>query len=281
MDLHTVEEVSQLGQQGRWRAGDAYLAGGTYLFAEPRPRLRRLVDLGHTGWQPLRRTPAGLEIAATCTVAELVREITDTPLVAQCCRAFSSSPAVWRTATVGGNLCAALPIAPMISLTATLDAVCLLYVPQDGTERTMPVTRLVTGARRTALREGELLRSVTLPGRSLAGRTAFRRASLYRLGASAALVTGLLDAWDGAVSLTVTASTVRPVRLCFGPRPDGIEVRAALERAVAPGEWCHDVYGEAAWRRHLTFRFAEEIRCELATEAGAAGEDEAEGAGKG
>ena len=52
-------------------AGDAFLAGGTWLFSEPQPGLSRLVDLTRMGWAPLTVTPAGLEIAATCTIATL------------------------------------------------------------------------------------------------------------------------------------------------------------------------------------------------------------------
>ena len=54
-----------------WRQGDAWLAGGTWLFSEPQPHLRRLIDLQNLGWQPLAITEASLEIAATCTIAEL------------------------------------------------------------------------------------------------------------------------------------------------------------------------------------------------------------------
>lgn len=269
MDLNTVVEVRDARDPAPWRPGDAWLGGGTYLFSEPQPHLRRLVDLGRTGWPPVRRLRDGaLEIAATCTIARLSRSAADftdqaAPLFEQCCRAFLASFKIWNTATVGGNLCNALPAGPMISLTAALDGECLL-IAQDGVRRRVPVADFVTGAGRKDLAEGELLRSVTLPARALACRTAFRQASLYGLGRSGVLVVGALDPLDGSLAVTVTASTVRPVRLRF-PLPPGADgLRTAIGSAVADDEWCDDLHGLPQWRRHMTYRFAEEIRRELA-----------------
>jgi len=47
MDLNTVTEVARPASREEiapWRAGDAWLAGGTWLFSEPQPAVRRLVD---------------------------------------------------------------------------------------------------------------------------------------------------------------------------------------------------------------------------------------------
>ncbi|MEU0631308.1 FAD binding domain-containing protein [Streptomyces sp. NPDC005989] len=268
MDLNTVSEVRDARVPSPWRSGDAWLGGGTYLFSEPQPHLRRLVDLSRTGWPPVRLRPDGsVEIAATCTIAQLSRfakglEAGAAPLFEQCCRAFLASFKIWNMATVGGNLCNALPAGPMISLTASLDGECLL-LGQDGVRRHARVTAFVTGAGRKDLAEGELLRSVTLPARALSCRTAFRQASLYGLGRSGALVIGTLDPQDGSLAITVTASTVRPVRLWFPLPPSGAGLRAAIGSAVADDEWFDDIHGLPEWRRHMTFRFAEEIRQEL------------------
>lgn len=165
-------------------------------------------------------------------------------------------------ATVGGNLCNALPAGPMISLTAALDGECLL-IAQDGVRRRVPVADFVTGAGRKDLAEGELLRSVTLPARALGRRTAFRQASLYGLGRSGVLVIGTLDPVDHSFALTVTASTVRPVRLWFPLPPTAGALRAAIGSAVAEDEWFDDIHGLPEWRCHMTFHFAEEIRREM------------------
>ncbi|MEU8614413.1 FAD-binding molybdopterin dehydrogenase, partial [Actinoplanes sp. NPDC048791] len=71
MDLHTVVEVVSPAAVGQWRPGDAWLAGGTALFAEPQTDVTRLLDLVAAGWTPITVPGHGLEIAATCTVADL------------------------------------------------------------------------------------------------------------------------------------------------------------------------------------------------------------------
>lgn len=75
MDLNTITEVARPkpGDEAvDWRDGDAWLAGGTWLFSEPQPQLRRLIDLQGLGWQALTVSDRGLEIAATCEIAKLV-----------------------------------------------------------------------------------------------------------------------------------------------------------------------------------------------------------------
>ena len=51
--------------------GETLLGGGTWLFSEPQPHLRRLIDLHGFGWEPLEVSDEGLRIAATCRIADL------------------------------------------------------------------------------------------------------------------------------------------------------------------------------------------------------------------
>jgi CO/xanthine dehydrogenase FAD-binding subunit len=269
MDLNTITSVVEVPTRAAlvtWQPGDAWLAGGTWLFSEPQPQLRRLIDLTGFGWQPLRIDAQGLEIAATCTLAQLFGVMTPpewkaAPLIGHCCRALLGSFKVWNEATVGGNLCLSLPAGPMISLTASLDGVCTIWTPAGGRETAC--VDFVTGPQRNVLEPGELLRSITLPVSALRCRTAFRQISLTPHGRSAALLVGRRSPDDGPFVLTVTASTVRPVQLSFPGLPGRAELLAALERAIPPELYHLDVHGAPAWRRHMTVQFAEEIRCEL------------------
>ena len=124
MDLNTVTEIARPRRRAElpaWRDGDAWLAGGTWLFSEPQSHVMRLIDITDLAWPALEITEQGLRIAATCKVAELDSMTLPAswiaaPLFGQCCRAFLASFKVWNMATVGGNLCVALPAGPMISL---------------------------------------------------------------------------------------------------------------------------------------------------------------------
>ena len=268
MDLNTIQAVLRPDRREampRHEAGDAFLAGGTWLFSEPQRALRRLIDLRALGWPSLVGEPSRLQVGATCTLAELdayaaASSRAAAPLVRSCCRALWGSFKVWNAATVGGNLCLALPAAPMAALAVALEADCIVWEPGIA-ERRVPAARFVVGAGRTCLGDGEILRRIDLPVAMLERRFAVRQASLTEEGRSAALLAGRL-AGAGLV-LTVTAATPRPLWLAFAGVPDPAALRDAIDRAAAAAGWVGDVHGAPDWRRHMTLRLAAEIRAEL------------------
>src|ERR1700682_4879631 len=273
MDLNTIAEVAHPQTRAQlpvWTAGDAWLAGGTWLFSEPQVHLTRLIDLTDFRWPALTIGETELTIAATCTVAQLDAlacppEWLAAPLINQCCRAFLASFKIWKTATVGGNLCMSLPAGPMISLTSALDGVCTIW-KAGGRGQMLRVTDFVIGDGRNVLAPGELLRQIDIPLAALKRRSAFRQISLTPVGRSAALLIGSIDS-EGAMRLTVTASTTRPVQLSFAKSPQARELREALLHHILDALYHDDVHGNPAWRKHMTLRLAEEIRAELQGEA--------------
>jgi CO/xanthine dehydrogenase FAD-binding subunit len=269
MDLNTIASIHKprgLADLNFYHEGDALLAGGTWLFSEPQPHLRRLIDLNGLGWTPLCVTETGLSIAATCTVATL--DAFEAPsgwnaaaLIGQCCRAFLASFKIWNMATVGGNLCMGLPAGPMISLASALEGSCLIWAP-GGRERRVAVVDFVKGPLSNALSPGEVLRSIDISGSALAMRTAFRRATLTPLGRSGVLLIGAQRP-DGRFTLTVTASTRRPIQLAFDGIPDAAALARRLAADIPDDLYYDDIHGSPDWRRHMTFEFAEEIRREF------------------
>jgi len=271
MDLNSITQIARPRERAdlpAWHMGDAWLAGGTWLFSEPQLNVNRLIDIANLGWPALEVTEQGQRIAATCKIAELdgmtfPSSWTAAPLVNQCCRSFLASFKVWNMATVGGNLCMSLPAGPMISLTTALDGVCTIWT-LEGNERRVAVADFVLAPLRNVLKPGELLRAIDLPLSSLRRRTAFRQISLSPLGRSGARVIGTLSPDDGAFALTVTAATPRPIRLRFSEHPSRTVLRAKLEAEIPPELYYDDIHGAPEWRRHVTLQFAEEIRGELA-----------------
>ncbi|MEA9987087.1 FAD binding domain-containing protein [Subtercola sp. RTI3] len=267
MDLNTITDV----RLARSRADLVALcttvvplAGGSALFGEPQNHLEGFVDLMTLEWPALTVTPDGLDIAATCTIAELSRFPAQPgwlahPAFFQCCTALFGSFKVWNVATVGGNLCASLPAGPMTSLTAALDGEVLIWSP-DGSERRMPVTSFIAGNTTNILTPGEVLRSIHLPLRALEARVGYRKIALSPLGRSGAVLLGRLER-SGAFVLTVTAATVKPVQLSYDALPDADTLRADVERL---DEWFTDAHGAADWRRAVSCVLADEIREELA-----------------
>jgi CO/xanthine dehydrogenase FAD-binding subunit len=268
MDLNTVTELHRPTGRADLAArlvdgATVPLAGGTWLFSQPQPELSALVDLTGLAWPPLIAFEGGVEIAATCTLAELAGYAPPPrwpawSLVRPCCEALAGSFKIWHTATVGGNVCLGLPAGPMTSLAVALDGTALIWTP-DGGERQVPVAELVVGERRTTLAPGEVLRAVRLPASALAGRAAFRRAALAVQGRSGAVVIGRRDP-NGRFALSVTAATERPYRFGFDRVPGPLELRAALSSVP---RWYDDPHGSPEWRHAVTGLLAEEIRVEL------------------
>ncbi len=269
LDINTITEVVRqpLDPPGaQWRDGDAFLAGGTWLFSDQQPDLRRLIDLVPLGWDTLTATDAGLEIGAMCTIRDLYafRGPADWPsaaLLRICCEAFLASFKVWNTATVGGNICMSLPAGPMITMTAALEATYTLRAG-DGTERAVDAAEFVTGNHQNILRPGEVLRKIDIPSIALRKRSTHRRFTLTHLGRSTIFMIATQRPGGDNLLLTITAGTTHPVRLAFDAMPDAVALTDAID-ALPEAVWFDDPNGSPDHRRHLARHYAEEIRAEF------------------
>jgi CO/xanthine dehydrogenase FAD-binding subunit len=268
VDLNTITRIVPARERADLAALDAEvapLAGGSWLFSEPQNHLTGLVDLMAFGWPALTVTDAGLEVASTCTLAELAAMPDDRgwpahPVFQQCCTALLGSFKVWNVATVGGNICASLPAGPMTSLFSALDAEALVW-RADGSDERIPVAAFVTGNGRNRLERGDVLRSLHVPMSSLEARTGYRKIALSPLGRSGAVIVGRLDR-DGSFVLTVSGATVHPEQL----RYERLPTADALARDVAEiGSWFTDPHGAADWRRAVSALLATQILGELAS----------------
>ncbi|MBC9225685.1 FAD-binding molybdopterin dehydrogenase [Aeromicrobium sp. 636] len=257
MDLHTVETFRAAGTDLRLAPGETWVAGGTWLFSEPQPGVRGLVDLTVLGWPAWEEQPTGVSIAATCTVAELVEraETSDLPawtVARPCAESLVMSTKIWGAATVGGNVCLALPAGAMTSLLAGLGATAVVL----GTagERREPVADLVRGVRRTSLAPGEVVRSFEIDREVLARPAAFRRFALTDMGRSGGVVIG--RPVGNRVLVTITGATRRPWVLDVD--------RGSVDEVLGlVGRWYDDPHGAPDWRRAQTRRCVHEILEEL------------------
>jgi CO/xanthine dehydrogenase FAD-binding subunit len=185
---------------------------------------------------------------------------------------------IQRIATVGGNICLALPAGPMTSLAAGLGATGLVWGPGEA-DRRLAVADLVTGPVENSLAPGEVLRAIEFPAPPT--WTVMRRASLIPMGRSGVFVVARLDAGgdeaDGAgvvepaagepgatgaavrFRVTVTAAVPAPRVLEFAGVPSASDLAAAVD-AIDP--WLDDPHGAPDWRHALTRRFAEELRAD-------------------
>ncbi len=204
------------------RLGDAWLAGGTWLFSDKQPDVRRLIDLMPAGWNARDHRRRRLShIGAMCTIADFLYEFGGHIRLAggradpTSCEAFLASFKVWNSATVGGNVCMSLPAGPMITLTLALEATYALEA-SDGSERVR---------RRSRFRHRQPTQRLA-PGRGTAPDPHARRArmrkrcvpagfTLTHLGRSTMFMIATQTPGTADLLLTITAGTTRPVRLTF------------------------------------------------------------------
>ena len=130
----------------------AYIAGGTDMLLVPQG-YDFVVDINHAGLSDIARTEQGdLFLGAAVTLQNLatnplVLDFADgavSRVAAQC-----GNRPVRTTATVGGNLCNALPSADMAPVLIALDATCFI-ADIDSTE-SLPLADFFIGPRRTIL----------------------------------------------------------------------------------------------------------------------------------
>lgn len=198
---------------GREHGADGvFLAGGTELlpdFQRGRERSRHLIALDAvkelTG---IRETGGELRIGALATIAEIARSSIVRTWCAALAEAAASigSPPIRSRATIGGNFCRAVPCADTPAPCIAAEARVRLVGP-DG-ERELPAVAFFAGARRTALRAGELLVEIILPSQPVGAASSYQRFTRRR--GSALAVASV------AARLSVSRGTIATARVAYG-----------------------------------------------------------------
>ncbi|MGJ3242783.1 MAG: FAD binding domain-containing protein [Opitutales bacterium] len=245
------------------RRDTRFVAGGTWLYSEAQPGVRHLVDLHSLGWPDLERSEAGVTLGATCTLSRLLAEAW--PAAWPACAAFeaatralSASYKVTHAATVGGNLCLALPIGTLAPLMVLLNATYTVWRP-DGTTVSWPARGFQTGKRTTRLKQGDLLRSIRLEAESLYAPVHFRAVGYGGYGPPVALAASTRLA-SGNIRLVIAASVAAPILLEWETVPTGkAPLVAALDRAIPDDLWIEDPLSPAVYRRARSRQLAEEV----------------------
>ena len=158
------DTVSFLSKEG---SSAQVLAGGTDLIPRIKDRLtspKYVVNIkGLPELQGMGKEREGFRIGALTTIRTLetspvIRR--QFPLLAQAAAALGSVQ-VRNIATVGGNLCHAVPSADTAPPLLSLNARATLIGPKG--KRNLPLEDFFQGPRRTALQPGELLSELLLP----------------------------------------------------------------------------------------------------------------------
>jgi len=219
------------------REGGKPLAGGTDLLVAVRKGTESPNLLVYVGELPelrvLREEKEGLEVGAGLTHAELLAHPATErfPILRAVLRTIGS-PAIRAMGTLGGNIVTASPAGDSLVALYLLEARVRL-VSEEG-ERELPIWEFIVGPRKTALRPGELVRSVSLPWLSGEPQSFFRKVGRRRaLIIAIASLGALVWVRDGRVERARLAlGSVAPTVI----RPKEVE-EALVGRPVSPEAW--------------------------------------------
>lgn len=216
------------------------LAGGTDLIPWMRSRVKEvdlLVDLTGVGLDRIVFEKDQARIGATVTFATLNRD----PEVGLRLPAIAEAAGVVgavqtrNLATIGGNLCSAIPSSDGAPALMVLGAT--LRLQSHGKERLVPIEQFFLGPRRTVLQPGEVLTEIIVPLRENF------TASFLRMGRRKALTLSIVNV---AAGLAMDGQHVVEARIALGavaPTP----VRAyKAEQFLQGRKLAMGLFGEAA-----------------------------------
>lgn len=257
------EAVSLLRQYGD---GAHVLAGGTDLLVmakEERVNPEHLIDIkpiqgmAEITWDEQR----GLRIGALATIRAIERSslvMEKAPVVSQAAHLLGSVQ-IRNRATVGGNLCQAVPSAEMPPPLIALGATARIYGPNGY--RTIPLEHIFVGPRRTSLGRQELLVALEVPVMPSNTGSAYLRFSPRKAMdlaiASAAAMVRLDDGRCSDCRIVLGAVAATPLRATKaedtlrGERPGAGVIERAAELAAAEAMPISDIRASAEYRREL------------------------------
>jgi len=240
-----------------------YLAGATDIMLERRNDLDFVVDLRDAGIDGVEAWEDGALFVGACAT---LRRLETDPMIrayaggalAEAAAACGNRP-VRSTATIGGNLCSALPSADMAPVLLALDAEVHIFDGDD--EDTLPLSGFFSGPRKTVLGD-RLLTGFSLPSPEPGMVCISRKLRRTAEDISLAHVAVALDVADGkvkraAVAMGAVAPTPRRApeaeEILIGAAVDelGPVIAAAARAAAAAAAPIDDHRASAEYRRAM------------------------------
>jgi xanthine dehydrogenase molybdopterin binding subunit/xanthine dehydrogenase small subunit len=228
------------------------IAGATELGLDISKRFKKFPTLISVEAVPelkeIRRTDCEWRIGAAVTLTKIEEQMADEfPALADMLRVFGSRQ-VRNRATMGGNLVTASPIGDSAPVLLALDAKVVLASLQSRigvspvllSERTLPIGEFFVAYRKTALRPGEILKTIIVPRFAQPGVT--RKCAWYKVSKRREM-----DISTVAACFTVDLDSdgvVRHARLAYG----GVAAMPArarkTEQALLGKPWCEETVRE-------------------------------------
>ncbi|AFY34277.1 xanthine dehydrogenase family protein subunit M [Calothrix sp. PCC 7507] len=249
MDLPNVETYlipDDIQSITNWCEDWAWLAGGTWLFSEPQPHLKVLVDIHNLKWSEIEVQEDYLIIGATCPLIKLLEypwllEWTAVEGLKSAISALAASFKVINQATVGGNICLALSVGTLAPLMVALGASYEIW-HLNKQSRQVAAKDFQLGYRQTILQPGDILRRVLIPLSNLKWQVSYQRFSLAATDPALAIVVIVRN--HQHIRCVIAASVATPYLIeCLET-----EFMASLEGV----NFIEDTKSSAIYRREIT-----------------------------
>lgn len=264
MDLHNIDSYlrpTDIKKVTNWGEGWSWLAGGTWLFSEPQPEIKTLVDIQSLGWDKIDLIDSSnlsykeklLAIGATCPLIKLLQhpwlpEYTAVEGFKSAINALSASLKVVNMATVGGNICLALSVGTFAPIMVALDASYEIWNNQ-GKSRVVKAKEFQIASRQTVLQSGELLRRILIPVENMKWQVNYKRFGVTASDTALAIVVGAYNSTANKFRLVIGASVAAPVLLEFeADLNKNLNYMQSLENI----DFIEDVKASAVYRREIT-----------------------------
>ncbi|MGF1481911.1 MAG: FAD binding domain-containing protein [Cyanophyceae cyanobacterium] len=270
MDLHRVETYLQPKtlQEVDWQPEWAWLAGGTWIFNEPQPQIKTLVDMQQLGWTEIEVSAQGVVIGAMCLQNALLdfafpSEWTATAALKDAVRELASFK-LSNGATVGGNVCLALSASTFAPVLVALKARYEIWHPR-GEPYQVQAIDFQTAPQQTMLKPGEVLRKIWIPAENLIGwQTSFKRMAVATAGYAIAIVVAAYNKATAQIRFGIGGSVIAPRLVEVASIPTAAEIAAALAQIPAE-DYLDDERASAPYRQHITKVLMQRTVTELTT----------------
>src|SRR3954469_20663735 len=166
MEILRPDSLAEALEMKAAHPGARPIAGGTDLMVElnfDRARPEEIIDLARVAeLADHGRTNGTLRVGAGVSYPRLTRELSGAPPGRAIASRTVGSPQIRNRGTVGGNLGTSSPAGDGLPPLFAADAVVEVASAADGTRR-VPVAQFVTGPKRNAMRDDELIVAFAVP----------------------------------------------------------------------------------------------------------------------
>lgn len=203
---------------GEYSGSIGVIAGGSDVFVEEHPELDAMLDITKTGLDFIEKRGNSLHIGSCATFRDLfksgvVREHFASLWEVSCTIADLT---IRNIATVGGNICSAVPSGDAIPPMLAADAVFVL-ASRTG-EREVRACDFFVGPRRSVMEKNELLRELRVPLKGGRRASAFEKIARNSVDLANANVAVSLSCSDGGLveTLGIALGAVAPTVVRVG-----------------------------------------------------------------